>query len=155
MNTIIHDIRHVFPNAVVYPVRWSILLVSLDMGRFGVGRIYIGAFMKHSLSCDASWGRAIDDEWCSVLSSCSRRSPCGPLPPCHPPNGENTKAWDWISDDDSNLNDRWHSWVIKKSISSMEKAILDVGDGEKKPFSLERKILALKYEKGTQCKLEF
>ena len=40
-------------------------------------------------------------------------SPHGPLPPCHPQNGENTKAWVWIAGDDSNLNYISHSWVIR------------------------------------------
>ena len=41
------------------------------------------------------------------------RPPNGPLSPCHPSNGENTKAWVLIVNDDSNLNDRSHSWVIR------------------------------------------
>ena len=74
----------------------------------------------------------------------SGRPPHGPLPPCHPPNVENKKAWDLISDDDSDPNDRSHFWVIRKSIILMEKSIVDGGNGEKKPFSLERRKLALK-----------
>ena len=45
----------------------------------------------------------------------SGRSPHGPLPPCHHPNGENTKDWYWISEDDSDPNDKLQSWVIRKS----------------------------------------
>ena len=41
------------------------------------------------------------------------RPPNGPLSPRHPPNGESTKAWVRIVDDDRNPNDRSHSWVIR------------------------------------------
>ena len=72
------------------------------------------------------------------------RPPRGPLPPCHPPNGENTKAWVLISDDDSDPSNRSHSWMIRESKIIMEKSIVDGGNSEKKPLSLERKKLALK-----------
>ena len=39
--------------------------------------------------------------------------PNGLLSPCNPPNGENTKAWVWIANDDSDTNYRSHSWVIR------------------------------------------
>ena len=121
--------------SVKHPLIW---------GGFGVRRIYIGTFVKHSLSRDSTWGRAINDERWSVLYSCLGRPPRGPLPPCHPPNGENTKACDWIADDDSNTNNRSYSWVIRKSKQLMEKSIFDSGNGEKKPLSLEIKQTALK-----------
>ena len=41
------------------------------------------------------------------------RPPNGPLSPWHPPNDENTKAWVWIANDESDTNDMSHSWVIR------------------------------------------
>ena len=41
------------------------------------------------------------------------RPPHGPLPPCYPRNGENTKAWVWVADDESDPNDRSHSWLMR------------------------------------------
>ena len=57
--------------------------------------------------------------------------PHGPLPHWHPPNGENMKAWDWISDNDSNPSNRSHLWVISKSELLMEKLIVDDDNGKK------------------------
>ena len=57
-------------------------------------RGYIREFVEYSLSRAAPWGRAIDDEWWSVLHFNLGRLPHGPLPPRHPTNGENMKAWD-------------------------------------------------------------
>ena len=103
----------------------------LIWGSFGVGRIYIGAFLKHPLWQDAPWRLAINDKWWSVLHSHSGRRPHGPLTPSHPPNGENMKAWDWNFNGNRYPNNRSHSWVIRKSISLMERSIVDGGNGEK------------------------
>ena len=100
--------------------------------------------MEHSLLRAAPWGRAIDDEWWSVLHSNLGRPTHGPLPPFHLPNGENKKAWDWIADGNSNPNEWSQLWVISKLISSMEKSIVNGGNGEKRPLSLEEKKLSLK-----------
>ena len=43
-----------------------------------MGRIYIGAFVGNPPSREAPWGRAIDDEWRSVLRSHSGKPPNGP-----------------------------------------------------------------------------
>ena len=48
-----------------------------------------------------------------VVALGAGRPPCGPLPHCHPPNGENTKAWVLIADDDCDPNNRSHSWMIR------------------------------------------
>ena len=74
----------------------------------------------------------------------SGRPPHVPLAPWHSPNGKNTKAWGLIANDDSNPTNRSHSWVIRKSNVLMERSIVDGGNGEKKPLSLERNKLALK-----------
>ena len=54
----------------------------------GGGRIYIGAFAEHSPSQAAPWGQVIDDEWLSIIYSCSERTYHGQLPPYHLPNGK-------------------------------------------------------------------
>ena len=62
------------------------------------------------------------------------------------------KAWDRIDDDDINLNDRSHSWVIRNSKMLIEKSIIDGGNGEKNPLSLERKKTYLKiWKKEKPC----
>ena len=118
--------------------------ISWSRSVWGRGCIHIRAFVEHFPSRAAPWGKAIDDGWWSVLHSHSGRPPRLPLPPCHPPNGENAKAWYWISDGYINLNEWSHSWATSKSISSMEKTIADGGNGEKRPLSLEIEKLALK-----------
>ena len=42
------------------------------------------------------------------------RPPNGPLSPCNSPNGENTKASIWITNNDNDPNDRSLSWVIRQ-----------------------------------------
>ena len=78
----------------------------------------------------APWVLAIDDELRSVFFHVGRPL-YGPLPPCHLPNGENTKAWDLITDGNSDPDEWSHSWQKRKSISLMEKTIIDSGNGEK------------------------
>ena len=107
-------------------------------GGEGGRRIYIGEFVEHPPSRSSPWVRSIDDEWRSVLHSHSGRPPYEPLSPCHPQNGENTKAWDWIADDNSDLNEWPHLWAMRKSTSLMENTIIDGGNGEKIPLYLER-----------------
>ena len=133
-------------NAATSPIRGSICLASPDLGGFwgGGGHIYIGEFVEHSPSRAAPWRRSIDDEWRSVLHSHSGRNRHGPLPPFHLQNVENTKAWYWIADGNSNTNEWSHSWAIRKLISSTDKTIIDGGSSEKRPFSLEREKLALR-----------
>ena len=65
--------------------------------------------------------------------------PHEPLPLCHLPDGENTKAWDLIANGYSDPNDRSHSLVISKLISLMKKSTVKGGNSGRKPFSLERK----------------
>ena len=127
---------HACANVSESPVRGSICLASPDLGGGGV-YIYQSIYGTPPLVI-RPWGRAIDDEWRSVLHSHSGRHPHGPLPPCHPPNGENTKAWDWIADGNSDPNEWSHSWVMMKSISSMEKKIIDDGNGQRRPLFLKR-----------------
>ena len=103
-----------------------------------MGHTYIGAFVEHSPSWAAPWGQVIDDEWWSVFHSHLGRPLHGPLPPYHPQNGENTKSWECILDGNIDPNEWSHSWVIRKSISSTEKTIVDGGNSEKRPWSLER-----------------
>ena len=52
-----------------------------------------------------------------------------------------------MSNDDSNMNDRSRSWVIRLSKKLMKKSIVDGGNGEKLPLSLLRKRLAFKDDK--------
>ena len=111
---------------------------------WGKGYIYIRAFVKHYPSRAAPWGRVIDDEWRSNLDSHLRRPPHGLLTPCHLPNGENTKGWDWIDDRNSNSNKWSHSWAIRKSIKLIEKKIVDGDNGEKRPSLTEREKLTFK-----------
>ena len=88
--------------------------------------------------------REIDDELCSVLNYRSGRPPHGPLPLWHPPSGENTKAWNWITDGNRNLNKWLQSWAMRKSINSMEETTIDGGNSEERPLFLERENIALK-----------
>ena len=67
--------------------------------------------------------------------------PNGPLSSCHPPKGENIKAGVWMSNDDSDTNDRSRSWVLRLSKNLMKRSIVDSGNGEKGPFSFQRKKL--------------
>ena len=115
----------------------------LIWGGFGVGRIYIKAFVEHFPLGAAPWGQAIDDEWWSVLHSRVGRSPHGPLTLCQPPNDENTKAWSWTADGNSYQNKWSHLWVIKKLISSMEKIIVDGGNCETNEDSNSSKWMIL------------
>ena len=110
----------------------------------GGGGVYTGVFVEHSPSRCAPWGWAIDNEWWSIVYSHSGRPPHGPLPPFYLPNGENTKAWDWIANDNSDPNEWSHSWAMRKSIGLMKKTIIDDGNSGKIPLSLEREKIALK-----------
>ena len=143
-----HSGMRAHANAMAYLVRGSICLASPDPGRFWGGSINIRGFVEHYPLVAAPWGRAIADEWQSVLNSHSGRPPHRPLPPSHPPNGENTKAWDWIPDGNSGLNEWSHLWAIRKSISLLEKTIPNSGNVEnghftwrEKEFPWERKTM--------------
>ena len=117
-----------------------------------MGHIYIRSFVESSPSRAAHWRRAINDEWWSVLHSRSGKPPHGPLTTCHRKNGENTKAWYLIADGNSNPNKWSHSWVISKSIISMEKTIFHNDNGEKMPLSLEREKACLeRMKKGNNA----
>ena len=133
-----HSVVRARANATASTVRGSICLSILIWGGFGVGRLYIGAFVEHSPSQAAPWGRAIDDEWRYFLHYYPGRSPHGPLLPSHLPNGGNMKAWGWIADGNSNPNEWSYLWVMRKSISSMEKTIFGGGNDEKSPLYLGR-----------------
>ena len=139
---------HARSNASASPVRGSICLESPDLERFRGGGVYIGVFLEHSPSRYAPWGRAIDGECQSVLHSQSGRPPNGPLQPCHLSNGENTKAWDWIADGNSDPNKLSHLRGIRKSISSMKKTIVDGGNNKNSIVPGERENLPWKDEKG-------
>ena len=123
----------------------SICLASPDMG--GVGIIYIGAFLEPSPLWAVPWRQATDDEWGYVFNSSPGRPPHGLLPPSHPPDGKNMKAWNLIANGYSDLNEWSHSWVMRKPINYMEDTIVDGCNGEKSIFLGERKLLPWKDKK--------
>ena len=151
MNTIIHDITYAWPTAAAYPLRGSICLEFPHLGRFW-GEAYTYWRICETLPLVRRLLGTRDHWWMVVCIEFSfGKPPHGTLPPCHPSYGENTKAWDWIYDDDSDLNDRSHSWMIRTSISSMEKSIVDSGKSEKNPLSLEKQNFLKNVKKGNNA----
>ena len=131
-------------NAAASPVRGSICLASPDLGRFwGGAYIYQIICGTPPLACRPLETSVSMMNGGPFFHSHSGRPPHGPLPPFHPPNGENTKAWDWISDGNSNPNEWSHSWVIRKLIISMENTTLYCGNSEKFHCPWREKKLAL------------
>ena len=129
-------------NATASPVRGSICLASPDLG--GGGGIYISEHLWNPPLHEPPPG----DErpmmnggpFCILVRGGLLMDRCHP---CHPPDCENMKAWDWIANGSSDPNEWSHSWAMRKPINSMEKTIIDGGNSEKRPSFLERKKTCL------------